>query len=141
MNGEAIEKRLFDLAMSFNDAHLHVDGGVYYRELRPMRKNSSSYKEDIIVAFKTGNGEDIQSGTCLLNVYIPDIQANSGMFYKNKERCIEVANILEQFHKFANENADIYFKQDGMIYTIAEESIKQHFVSLQMNFKVLNENY
>lgn len=141
MNGEAIEKKLYDLAKSFNDEYLHVGGGVYYRELRPMQKNASSYKEDIVIAFKTGDGSDVQNGTCLLNVYISDIQASSGMYYKNKERCIEVAEMLEQFLKFANENADIYFKQDGMIYTISEESIKQHFVSLQMNFKVLNENY
>lgn len=142
MNGEVLEKQLYDIAKDFNAEHLHVSGGVYYRGLRPSEKNISSYKEDIIVAFLTGDGTDLQKGTCLVNVYIPDIQATSGLYYANKERCIEVATALEQFPKYATQKADgIHFKQSGMIATLSEESINQHFVSLKLEFSVLNNNY
>lgn len=142
MNGEKIEKVLYDIAKSFNLEFLDVSGGIYYRGLRPTEKNISLYKEDIIIAFLTGTSGDIQSGTCLVNVYIPDIQAKSGIFYADKQRCEYIAGKLEQFPKFANKNEDgIYFKQSDMIYTFAEESINQHFVSLKMEFKALNKNY
>lgn len=142
MNGEKIEKVLYDIAKSFNIKFLDVSGGIYYRGLRPTEKNVSLYKEDIIIAFLTGTSGDIQSGTCLVNVYIPDIQAKSGIFYADKQRCEYIAGELEQFPKFANKNEyGIYFKQSDMIYTFAEESINQHFVSLKMEFKALNKNY
>ena len=142
MNGEALEKRLFDIAKEFSEYELDIEGGVYYRGLRPIQSNASSYKEDVIVAFLAGDGSDLQSGTCLVNVYIPDIQAGSGVFYANKERCAEVAELLETFPMYARQSdREIYFKQKGMIATFAEEEIHQHFVSLKMEFRVLNNNY
>lgn len=142
MNGEVLEQRLYNIARDFNDEYLNVGGGVYYRGLRPTQKNISSYKEDIVVAFLTGDGTDLQTGTCLVNVYIPDIQATSGLYYANKERCIEVATALELFPKYATQNdGSIQFKQSGMIATLAEESVNQHFVSLKLEFRVLNNNY
>ena len=142
MNGEALEKRLFDISKDFARSKLKISGNVYYRGLRPIQKNASSYKEDVIVAFLTGDGTDVQQGTCLLNVYVPDIQAGSGVFYANKERCSEIADILERFPMYARQSdSEVYFKQSGMVATFAEEGIKQHFVSLKMEFKVLNNNY
>ena len=142
MNGEVLEKRVFDIAKQFNTDYLNVSGGVYYRGLRPSEKNISSYKEDIVIAFLTGDGTDIQKGTCLVNVYIPDVQASSGLYYADKERCIEVATELESFPKYATLNdKSIVFAQSGMIATFAEESVRQHFVSLKLEFKVLNNNY
>lgn len=142
MNGETIEKRLFDLVQAYNKSVLKVAGSVYYRGLRPIRKNATAYKEDIVVAFLTGKNSDIQQGTCLVNVYVPDMQVNSGMFCANKQRCAIIASLLEKFPSYATENdADIYFRQSDMIYTFAEDGINQHSVSLKMDFKALNENY
>lgn len=142
MNGETLEKKLYNIANEFNKRKLNVDGNVYYRGLRPIQKNASSYKEDIVVAFLTGEGTDVQTGTCLVNVYVPDVQARSGIFYADKERCAVIAESLEQFPMFANQSGDgVYFKQRGMIATFAEENIKQHFVSLKLEFKSLNKNY
>lgn len=142
MNGEKLEKVLYDIANAFNAEYLNVDGGIYYRGLRPFQKNINLFHEDIVIAFLTGTSGDIQKGTCLVNVYIPNVQAKSGIFYQNKQRCAAIAEALELLPKFANDNADgIYFKQSDMIYTFAEENINQHFVSLKMEFKVLNNNY
>lgn len=142
MNGETIEKRLFDLIRAYNESVLKVAGSVYYHGLRPIRKNATAYKEDIVVAFLTGTNGDVQQGTCLVNVYVPDIHADSGMFYADKQRCAVIASLLEKFPSYATEHdAYIYFRQSEMIYTFAEDSINQHFVSLKMDFKVLNENY
>ena len=141
MNGEVLEKQLYDIATQFCKEKMPIKGKVYYRGLRPIQKNISSYKEDVVIAFLIGSGTDIQEGTCLLNVYTPDTQTNSGVYYANKTRCAEIASILEHFPAFANKLGAIYFLQDGMIQTIEEDSIKQHFISLKMKFKVLNDNY
>lgn len=142
MNSETIETRLRDVASAFIGTQTPISGNVYYRGLRPISKNQSNYQEDAVVAFLTGKNGDIQKGTCLLNVYVSDVLAPSGMYYKNKTRCEEIASALENFPDFANRNEkDIYFKQSDVILTIAEEEIHQHFVSLKMEFKVLNENY
>ena len=120
-----------------------IGGRVYYRGLRPISTNNTSYAEDAIVAFLTGTNGDIQNGTCLVNVYVPDLQGGkSGVYYKDKKRCIAIAEKLELFPDYATKHdGDIYFKQSDMIATLAEEEINQHFVSLKMEFKVLNEHY
>ena len=64
------------------------------------------------------------------------------MYYKNKTRCEEIAAALDKFPAYATQHdKDLYFKQSDIIRTEAEEEIRQHFVSLKMEFKVLNENY
>ena len=143
MNGEVVEKRLFDLVELFLREHLSIRGRLYYRELRPICSDPTKYEEDAIVAFLTGTSGDIQEGTCLVNVYVKDVQAaKSGMWYKNKARCSEIAEALELFPDFATKNdSDIYFKQSEMIATLEDAEIHQHFVSLKMKFKVLNEHY
>ena len=143
MNSETIETRIHDMVEAFiKDKHLTIGGKVYYRGSRPIGKNQSSYAEDAVVAFLTGTSGDIQKGTCLVNVYTNDIQAPSGMYYKNKTRCEEIAAALDKFPAYATQyDKDIYFKQSDIIRTEAEEEIHQHFVSLKMEFKVLNENY
>lgn len=143
MNGEVIEKRLYDLVSQYVGGEMPIGGRVYYRGLRPICTNPTAYKEDAVVAFLTGTSGDIQNGTCLVNVYVNDIQAaKSGLYYQDKKRCREIAELLELFPDFANRNdADLYFKQSDMVATLAEEEINQHFVSLKMEFKVLNEHY
>ena len=143
MNGEVVEKRLFDLVKSFVSTKMTICGGVYYRGLRPMQPNATSYGEDAVVAFLMGTSRDVQNGTCLVNVYVSDIAgAKSGVYYADKTRCTEIAERLESFPDYANKNEqDLYFKQSSMIATIAENDIHQHFVSLKMEFKVLNEHY
>ena len=143
MNSETIETRIHDMVEAFiKDKHLTIGGKVYYRGSRPIGKNKSSYAEDAVVAFLTGTSGDIQKGTCLVNVYTNDVKAPSGMYYKNKTRCEEIAAALDKFPAYATQyDKDIYFKQSDIIRTEAEEEIHQHFVSLKMEFKVLNENY
>ena len=143
MNSETIEKHLRDLVTAFIKAkYATISGKVYYRGLRPICKTAEDYKEDAVVAFLAGTSGDVQKGTCLVNIYVSDTKAPSGVYYKAKPRCEEIAAALEKFPNFANsEDEDIYFKQSDMILTIAEEEIHQHFVSLKMEFKVLNENY
>ena len=143
MNSETIEKHLHDLVTAFIKAgYVTISGKVYYRGLRPICKNTDDYQEDAVVAFLAGKNGDVQKGTCLVNIYAKDTHAPSGMYYKDKTRCEEIAAALEKFPTFANGNEkDIYFKQSDMILTVPEEEIHQHFVSLKMEFKVLNENY
>ena len=96
MNSETIETRIHDMVEAFiKDEYLTIGGKVYYRGSRPIGKNQSSYAEDAVVAFLTGTSGDIQKGTCLVNVYTNDIKAPSGMYYKDKTRCEEIAAALD----------------------------------------------
>lgn len=143
MNGEVVEQKLFGIVTEYVGSEFPISGGVYYRGLRPIQDNVSDYKEDAVIAFLTGTTSDVQNGTCLVNVYVPDIAgAKSGIYYKDKERCAQIAEKLEKFPAFANaHDKDLFFKQRDMIATLKEDEINQHFVSLKMEFKVLNENY
>ena len=142
MNGEKIEERLFQLVKSYK-SELGINGNVYYRGLRPIKENSSQYKEDAVVAFLSGSSGDVQQGSCVINVYVSDVLgARSGLYLKNKERCEHIAEVLERFASFANKNeSELFFKQSEVTYTFAEEELHQHYVSLKLDFKVFNTNY
>lgn len=142
MTSDALEIVLFESLKKFVSEELPISGRVYYRGSRPIMKTQSDYEEDAVVGYLTGVGADVIEGTCLVNVYVKDIVASSGQNYKDKTRCVEVADALMRFPSFANKaQKSVYFNRREVIETLAEESIKQHFVSLKMNFKVLNPYY
>lgn len=142
MTSDALEIVLFDCLKQFVLEELPIKGRVYYRGSRPIQANPSDYSEDAVVGYLTGVGADVIEGTCLVNVYVKDIIASSGLPYKDKVRCVEIADKLMLFPSFANKaQGSVYFNRREVIETLAEESIKQHFVSLKMDFKVLNQYY
>lgn len=143
MNGGKLEQIIYERFKSFVKDNMPIGGKIYYRGLRPIQENSSSYKEDAVIGFLTGVGGDLQEGSLVINVYVPDVLgAKSGLYLMNKSRCDAVADALEKFVSYVNsKGCEVFLKQSEMIYTFAEEAIRQHFVSLKLDFKVLNTNY
>ena len=127
---QMIEDELYSMVRGFC---LPISGGVYKRATRPY----NSKEEDCVVAFLTGGAKQVQEGTVLINIYVPDIIAGDGQAYKNTTRCAEIEKSLVGFDTLLNTKSDIYFKTEDMIKTIEEEDINQHFVSLKLRFKVL----
>ena len=48
---------------------------------------------------------------------------------------------MERVPRELTRMSGILFKASGMITTLAEEKVREHFVSLKMDFKLLNDNY
>lgn len=142
MTSDELEIVLFECVKSFVGEQMPIGGKIYYMGSRPIQANATDYQEDAVVGFLTGRGADVIEGTCLVNVYVSDTLTPSGQYYKSKIRCVEVAQLLMQFPSYANKaQGQVFFDRREVIATLAEESIKQHFVSLKMDFKVLNQYY
>ena len=138
MTGGEIEKVLYQCVKAMD---LPVTGEVYYKGMRPLQNGDDPGKEDIVVAVLTGTAGQIQKGSCVVNVYVPDTQVASGAFLWNKRRTDEIERWLASLPRELTRMSGILFKPSGMIATLAEEKVKEHFVSLKMDFKLLNADY
>lgn len=138
MTGGEITKVLYQCVKAMD---LPVTGEVYYKGMRPLQNGDDPGKEDIVVAVLTGTAGQIQKGSCVVNVYVPDTQVASGAFLWNKRRTDEIERWLASLPRELTRMSGILFKPSGMIATLAEEKVKEHFVSLKMDFKLLNADY
>ena len=138
MTGGEITKVLYQCVKAMD---LPVTGKVYYKGMRPLQNGDDPGKEDIVVAVLTGTAGQIQKGSCVVNVYVPDTQVASGAFLWNKRRTDEIERWLAALPRELTRRSGILFKPSGMIATLAEEKVKEHFVSLKMDFKLLNADY
>ena len=138
MTGGEITKVLYQCVKAMD---LPVTGEVYYKGMRPLQNGDEPGKEDIVVAVLTGTAGQIQKGSCVVNVYVPDTQVASGAFLWNKRRTDEIERWLAALPRELTRRSGILFKPSGMIATLAEEKVKEHFVSLKMDFKLLNADY
>lgn len=138
MTGGEITKVLYQCVKAID---LPVTGEVYYKGMRPLQNGDDPGKEDIVVAVLTGTAGQIQKGSCVVNVYVPDTQVASGAFLWNKRRTDEIERWLAALPRELTRRSGILFKPSGMIATLAEEKVKEHFVSLKMDFKLLNADY
>ena len=138
MTGGEIEKVLCQCVKAMD---LPVTGEVYYKGMRPLQNGDDPGNEDIVVAVLTGTAGQIQKGSCVVNVYVPDTQVASGAFLWNKRRTDEIERWLAALPRELTRRSGILFKPSGMIATLAEEKVKEHFVSLKMDFKLLNADY
>lgn len=119
-----------------------LSGDVYYRGMRPMqREQGGTDMEDIVVAVIAGNDRQVQTGSCVVNIYVPDIHVQSGAFMKDKTRTDMVEVWAKTLPTLLTRRGDILFSASSIVMTLAEESIHQHFVSLKMDFRLLNNDY
>lgn len=119
-----------------------LSGGVYFRDMRPMQnEQGTANKEDIVVAVISGNEKQFQSGSCVVNIYIPDTQTANGAYMRTKGRTDQLEAWAVKVPKLLSRRGDILFEKSGMVVTLKEEDIHEHFVSLKMDFTLLNENF
>ena len=138
MTAGEIAKVLYECVRAMD---LPVTGEVYYKGMRPLQNGDDPGQEDIVVAVLTGTAKQIQKGSCVVNVYVPDTQVASGALLWSKRRTDEIERWMEKVPRELTRMSGILFKVSGMIATLAEEKVREHFVSLKMDFKLLNENY
>lgn len=138
MTGGQLETILYNALKAMD---LPINGEVYYSGMRPTQNGNDPNKEDIVVRSLTGDNKQVQKGSCLINVYVPDITVASGAVLKDKRRTDTLEQWVATLPKALTRATGILFRPSGMITTLKEPDIKEHFVSLKMDFKLLNEHY
>lgn len=151
MTGGEIERFLFEsmraLVASDREAESPMvspalSGDVYYRGMRPMQnEQGAANREDIVVAVLAGNEKQFQKGSCVVNIYIPDIRTASGAEMRDKGRTDSVEAWAKTLPKQLSRRGDILFEKSGIVMTLQEEALHEHFVSLKMDFTLLNESF
>ena len=110
-----------------------IRGTLYRSEMRPANANS----EDLIVKFLAGTDEQIQSGTVILNLYVPDVDFQDGRKVADKERIGELQRHIADF--VAECDSDEYLIQaDGTPYSTYNPDIEQHLIVSRIKFKRLS---
>ena len=114
-----------------------ISGNIYPSDCRPL----DSKLEDAIITVSSASAEQIQEGRARLNIYVPDINNNSGRLVPDKERLEELALLDEEVVAVLNEaNTDYYFDLFQATASIADPDIKQHFVNINLEFKYITFN-
>ena len=119
-----------------------ISGNVYYKDMRPRQMaGGSNRREDCEVSVLTARGSQVVEGSCIVNIYVPDTITASGLNMKTKQRCDDLEKWMESLPELLRDGVGVYFWRDGLILSVPEPDTKEHFVSLKMKFKVIQEHY
>ncbi len=131
--GQQVENDIYGMVKNSPLAVL-IDGDVYKFGMRP----KDSEKEDIIVKFVQGYDRQIQSGTVVVNVYIPDFDPyQNGIFSRDITRCTEIEVAANSWVKsLTAEKSNYKFRLAQTIYTEEEKELRQHFVTIRLKFRL-----
>lgn len=106
-----------------------IKGKVYRDEMRP----ADAKTEDLIVKFYTGVDGQVQTGTVILDVYVPDITNKDGRNVKNSPRIAELQVLILDFIE-NNDNTEYLMETELSPYTIKSEEIEQHEIKVRIKF-------
>lgn len=112
-----------------------IRGSVYRSDMRPDNANS----EDLVVKFLAGTDEQVQSGTMLIHIYVPDIANNSGRKVEDKARVGVLESAIIEFVKNC-EDTEYLIKCDGLPKsTELTENKEQHLIVARLKFQRLTQ--
>lgn len=106
-----------------------IKGKVYRDEMRP----TDAKAEDLIVKFYTGVDGQVQTGTVILDIYVPDITNKDGRKVKNSPRIAELQELVLNFIE-NNDNTEYLMETELSPYTIKSEEIEQHEIKVRIKF-------
>lgn len=113
-----------------------VSGRVYKNGYRPRDSRS----EDIIVIFTSGFADQIQSGVVTLNIYVPDVDPyNNGVLVEDGARTIAIERAAADWVDSNAGSTNYRVRLQRTITTDFEESIRQHFVVVQLRYDYFDE--
>lgn len=110
-----------------------IKGTIYRSEMRP----ADATTEDLVVKFYTGVDGQVQTGTVILDIYVPDVPyGKSGRKVADKPR---IGVLQELIQSFVKDNADTEYlmKTETSPYTIEVEGIEQHCIKTRIKFNRL----
>lgn len=131
----AIEQDIFIILESFFEGK--ISGKFYPSDCRP----ANSKLEDAVLTVSKVSSEQIQDGRARINIYVSDIDNNSGCLVPDKERLQELASLDEKIVEILNA-ADTDYDFDLFQGTdiIADSNINQHFVNINLELKRITFN-
>lgn len=112
-----------------------IKGTVYRSEMRP----ADAQTEDLVVKFYTGIDSQIQTGTVILDLYVPDVPyGKCGRKVSDKQR---IGVLQELVLSFVEDNADTeyWMETETSPYTIEVEDIEQHCIKTRIKFNRLTQ--
>lgn len=111
-----------------------IGGTVYRRGQRP----DNAKTEDIIIKFLGGDDSQIQTGTVILNIYVPYIPYEDGRRGEDLNRIGELEEMANEFVTHI-ESTDYDISKDGTPRTYQEDDIEQSIIALRLKFQRLNQ--
>lgn len=113
-----------------SDLGAALRGTVYRSEMRP----ADATDEDLVVKFLAGTDEQIQRGTVVLNLYVPDIDYTDGRKVADKKRIGELQELILDFVETCDDN-DYLIELDGTPYSTINTDIEQHLIVTRLKFQ------
>ena len=126
-----IEQDIFNVLENFFSGV--IGGTVYMDGCRPLDAKT----EDVVITVTSGTADQIQIGRARVNIYIPDIDNNSGTLVPDKERIQD----LERFDSavIVALNTSLYEEYEFTLFdmtdTVKADGIDQHFVNIKLEFE------
>lgn len=107
-----------------------IKGEVYRPKMRP----ADAKTEDLIVKFYTGTDEQIQAGTVIIDIYVPDIKTTDGRMVKNMTR---IGVLEDEIIAFVNDNdnTEYLMETETSPYSVEVEGIDQHCIKARVKFQ------
>lgn len=127
-------ERDFYMLIKGSELGAAVRGTLYRSGMRP--KNAKG--EDLIVKFLAGSDEQIETGTVVLNIYVPDIEYSDGRKVEDKGRVGELEQLILNFVRDCKDT-DYLIKTDGKPYSTDNPDIEQHLIVARLKFQRLNQ--
>lgn len=118
-----------------SDLAAMVNGIVYRDGFRPR----DSKMEDIVIIYSAGEDDgEIQSGIVTLNIYVPDILPyKNGTMVENAARTAKIERAAQEWYESIRGVMPEYiFRLYNTIHTTADEDINQHFVVVQVKYRL-----
>lgn len=112
-----------------------IGGEVYPDDERP----PNSREEDVVISFLNGMNGQLQTGVVIINVYIPDCYKSSGRMVKYKDRVKQIEKIANEIPSTMNGCSPMFFWIEGTPNTKKFDDIKQHAVTIRLNFKLITD--
>lgn len=107
-----------------------IRGQIYRSEMRP----NDATTEDLVVKYLAGIDYQIQQGTVILNIYVPDkpYMADGRKVIDHKR----VGELQELINEFVNDNPDTEYRlqTDTTPTTMKVEGIEQHLIYSRIKF-------
>lgn len=112
----------------------HIGGGFYPSDCRP----AGTKAEDAVLTVSFASADQIQAGRAKLNIYVPDIDCGLGRAVPDKARIQELAQLDEAIIDTLNAaDTDYLFDLSQATHAIADPEIEQHFVNINIEFRLI----
>lgn len=111
-----------------------IRGDVYRRGMRP----DNAKTEDCIAKFLGGVDEQIQTGTVVLNIYVPYIPYQDG---RRGEDLNRIGELEEQLNEILSEieNTDYDISKETTPKSYQMDDIEQTIIAVRLRFQRLNQ--